>query len=201
MGGCAPPDTEARLASFTELVATAIANTESRAALARLAEEQAALRRVATLVAHGVPPEEVFAAVAEEVGRLLPVDRASIGRYEPDGAATFVASWGRASELFPVGRRFSLGGHDFATLVSETGRSARIDNPADNATGPSPSPSARRASARRSGHRSSSRAACGAWLLRARAWSSRCRRTPRRGWPRSPSWSRRRSRTPTAAPS
>src|ERR1700690_2003672 len=40
-----PPDAEARLASFTELVATAIANTESRAALARLAEEQAALRR------------------------------------------------------------------------------------------------------------------------------------------------------------
>ena len=46
-----PADTETRLASFTELVATAIANTEGRAALARLAEEQAALRRVATLVA------------------------------------------------------------------------------------------------------------------------------------------------------
>ena len=67
-----PVGTEARLASFTELVATAIANTDSRIGLARLAEEQAALRRVATLVAHGVPPEEVFAAVAEEVGRLLP---------------------------------------------------------------------------------------------------------------------------------
>jgi hypothetical protein len=38
-----PPDTGTRLASFTELVATAIANTDSRAALARLAEEQAAL--------------------------------------------------------------------------------------------------------------------------------------------------------------
>ena len=66
-----PADTEARLASFTELVATAIANTDSRAALARLAEEQAALRRVATLVARGAPPEEAFAAVAEEAGRLL----------------------------------------------------------------------------------------------------------------------------------
>ena len=55
-----PPDTEARLVSFIELVATAIANAQSRAALARLAEEQAALRRVATLVAHGVPPAMAF---------------------------------------------------------------------------------------------------------------------------------------------
>jgi signal transduction histidine kinase len=129
-------DTEARLASFTELVATAIANTDSRTELARLAQEQAALRRVATLVARGVPPEEVFAAVAEEVGQLLPVDRASMGRYDPDGMSTFLASWGRASELFPVGRRLSLGGHDFATLVSQTGRPVRIDNAPGNARGP-----------------------------------------------------------------
>ena len=38
------------------------------------AEEQAALRRVATLVARAAPPEEVFAAVAEEAGRLLAAD-------------------------------------------------------------------------------------------------------------------------------
>src|SRR3954468_7889686 len=46
-----PEDTGARLADFTDLVATALANAESRAALSRLADEQAALRRVATLVA------------------------------------------------------------------------------------------------------------------------------------------------------
>ena len=46
-----------------------------------LAEEQAALRRVATLVAHGVPQEELFAAVTEESGRLLPVEYAYLGRY------------------------------------------------------------------------------------------------------------------------
>src|SRR4029077_18848823 len=46
-----PESTEARLTDFTELVATAIANAESRVAVARLADEQAALRRVATLVA------------------------------------------------------------------------------------------------------------------------------------------------------
>ena len=86
-------------------MATAIANTDSRAALARLAEEQAALRRVATLVARGVPPEEVFAAVAEEVGRLLPVGYAHLVRYEPDRTLTIVAAWGAATVGFPVGSR------------------------------------------------------------------------------------------------
>ena len=131
-----PPDTEPRLASFTELVATAVANTEGRAALARLAEEQAALRRVATLVARGAAPEEVFAAVAEEVGRLFTVDRASMCRYEPGGAIAFVASWGRASEHFPVGSRWILGEHELGRLVLESGRPARIDNIADYTTGP-----------------------------------------------------------------
>jgi signal transduction histidine kinase len=130
-----PPDTEARLASFTELVATAIANTESRAALARLAEEQAALRRVATLVARGVRPEEVFAAVTEEVGRLLPAGYAHLGRYEPDRTLTTVAAWGAATVGFPVGSRRILGGKNLGTLVFETGRPARIDRYAD-ASGP-----------------------------------------------------------------
>ena len=94
-----PPDTETQLAAFTELVATAIANAESRAELARLAEEQAALRRVATLVAHGVPPKEVFAAVLEEIGRPLPVNVAGFIRYDPDGMFTYVAAWGRQSTM------------------------------------------------------------------------------------------------------
>jgi hypothetical protein len=61
-------DTKARIAAFTELSATAIANAESRARLARLVEEQTALGRVATSVALGVPPEEVFAA-GPDIGR------------------------------------------------------------------------------------------------------------------------------------
>jgi GAF domain-containing protein len=130
-----PADTEARLASFTELVATAIANAESRAGLARLAEEQAALRRVATLVARGVAPEEVFAAVTEEVGRLLPVDFAHMGRYEPDGTITVLAASGSTADRFPVGRRWSLGGTNLTTIVFETGRPGRIDGYPD-ASGP-----------------------------------------------------------------
>ena len=61
-----PEDMEARLADFTELVATALANAESRAALSQLADEQAALRRVATLVAREASPVELLETVAEE---------------------------------------------------------------------------------------------------------------------------------------
>jgi signal transduction histidine kinase len=128
-----PADTEARLASFMELVATAIANAESRAGLARLAEEQAALRRMATLVARGIAAEELFAAVADEVGRLLLVEMANMCRYESDGTVTFVASRG---EHFPVGSRWPIRGEtNVAKLVLETGGAARVDNYAD-ATGP-----------------------------------------------------------------
>ena len=127
-----PSDTERRLASFTELLATAIANTESHASIARLAQEQAALRRVATLVAAGAPPEEAFAAVAEEAGRLFLVDVANMCRYEPDGMATIVAS---AGARFAVGSRVKLEGKNATTLVYQTGRTARIDSYA-NASGP-----------------------------------------------------------------
>jgi signal transduction histidine kinase len=132
---CLLPDAEARLATFTELLATAIANAEGRARLARLAEEQAALRRVATLVARGAAPEEVVAAVVAEVGRLLSVDFANMGRYEPEGTLTIVAGWGKAVETFPVGSHWILEGHNLSTIVFETGRPARIDGYAD-ASGP-----------------------------------------------------------------
>jgi signal transduction histidine kinase/PAS domain-containing protein len=99
----------------------------SRDQLRALAEEQAALRRVATLVAGGAPPDEVFTAVTEEVGRLLPVDVAGMGRYEFDGAITIVAAWSRTVETITVGSRRSLGGNNLSTLVFETHRPARID--------------------------------------------------------------------------
>jgi GAF domain-containing protein len=120
-----PDHMEDRLAEFTELVATAISNGESRAGLARLAEEQAALRRVATLVAHGAALEAVFAAVANEVGRLLSVDVANVIRYESDDTVTLVAS---AGERIPVGSRWPLGETTLAPIVLETGRPARVDN-------------------------------------------------------------------------
>jgi len=129
-----PPDAEERLASFTELVATAIANADSRAALARLAEEQAALRRVATLVARGAAPEQVFAAVTEEYAQLVPVDAAAMARLEPDGTLLYVASWGRAVDFLPVGSRWTPDGKNIASAVLETGRPIRVESQA-GATG------------------------------------------------------------------
>jgi signal transduction histidine kinase len=128
-------DSESRLTAFTELVATAIANAESRAELARLAQEQAALRRVATLVARGRPPEELFAAVVEEVAQVLPVEFTAMGRYESDGTLTAVATSSQVGDRFPVGSRWPLGGKNVSRLVLETGRPARIDSYAD-ASGP-----------------------------------------------------------------
>ena len=119
---------ETRIAAFTELVATAIANAESREALAELADEQAALRRVATLVAQGASPHDLFEAVAEEVGRLLPVGSATMGRFEPDGSVTTVASWSATEAAFPTGRRWPTEGTNVAWMVLQTGRSARIDD-------------------------------------------------------------------------
>ncbi|MDT4890988.1 MAG: hypothetical protein QOE97_23 [Pseudonocardiales bacterium] len=134
-GQSLPADTDARLANFTELVATAIANADSRTGLARLAEEQASLRRVATLVARGAPPEEVFAAVVEEVTRLLSAECAAMSRYESDGTMIAVATSSRVGDRLPVGSRWPLDGKNVATLVFETGRPARIDSYAD-ASGP-----------------------------------------------------------------
>ncbi|HWD74188.1 MAG TPA: GAF domain-containing protein [Solirubrobacteraceae bacterium] len=125
-----PADTESRLAQFTDLLATAIANTESRAGLARLAEEQAALRRVATVVARGEPPKEVFGAVVEEIGPLLNVDSTIMGRYEAGHAVTFVGGWSRIHALVSalVGSRWILGGENVSTLVADSGRAARVED-------------------------------------------------------------------------
>ncbi|MDX6228453.1 MAG: hypothetical protein QOI76_1843 [Frankiales bacterium] len=126
-----PQDTELRLTHFTELLATAVANAESRAGLGRLAEEQAALRRVATLVARGTPPEELFTAVVEEVAGLLPVEFASMGRYESDGTMTAVAISSQVGDRFPVGSRWPLEGSNVSTIVAHTGRPVRIDSYGD----------------------------------------------------------------------
>jgi signal transduction histidine kinase len=124
-----PLDTEERLERFTELIESAVANAEAREALERIIEEQAALRRVATLVAQGPSPQDLFGAVAEEVGRLLAVESATMGRFESDGTVTSVASWSTTeAAAFPVGVRWPTGGTNVAWMVFQTGRSARIDD-------------------------------------------------------------------------
>ena len=127
--GPLPPDTESRLAQFTDLVGTAFANAEARAEVARLVREQAGLRRVATLVARERPPEEVFASVAEEVGRVVGVADTLMWRHEPDGSAIVVAVWTQhGSAPLRLGARMRPGGRNVASLVLRTGRPARIDD-------------------------------------------------------------------------
>ena len=99
-------------------------------AATRLSDEQAAPRRVATLVARGTPPEEVFVVVAAEIGRVLSADFTSMCRYDGDGAAMAVGMWTRTDAPWPlaIGDRISLGGRNLNTLVFQLGRPARIDD-------------------------------------------------------------------------
>jgi signal transduction histidine kinase len=132
-----PADSEARLVGFTELVATAIANAQARVELRGYAGEQAALRRVAVLVAQGMPPEEVFAAVADEVGRVLNADFAYLERYDADRLFTVVGAWARAEAAVPVpvGSRWNIDGRNVTTLTWQTRRPVRIDDYAARASG------------------------------------------------------------------
>src|SRR5262249_1969961 len=96
----------------------------------RIADEQAALRRVAVLVARGVPEEEVFAAVAAEAGRLLGADVTSVVRYGPGDMATILGVWSSAGAAlpFPRGARAAPGGENLSSLVFRTSRPVRIDD-------------------------------------------------------------------------
>ena len=115
--GPVPADTEARMNDFAELVATAIANAAtrhelqaSRDSLGVLATQQTALRRVATLVARGVNPAEVFSAVAEEMARCLNAENAEVHRFEADSAGSVVVACYAESGVphIPLGERRTL---------------------------------------------------------------------------------------------
>jgi GAF domain-containing protein len=128
-----PPQAEERLAGFTELVATAISNTDARVALRDAADEQGALRRVATLVATAAPPSEVFAAVTKEVALVLGANASLLCSADADGAVV-VGTWADNASAAPPGFRIPRGGTNLTTIVLDTGRPARIDN-YDDATG------------------------------------------------------------------
>ena len=126
--GALPPETETRMAQFADLVATAVANADARAEVERLAEEQAALRRVATLVATGSAPDAVFDAVAAEMERLLGADQVSLGRYEAGEEITVVADRGTGASRLPLGSRFRLSEQSVTATVRRTGRPGRIED-------------------------------------------------------------------------
>jgi signal transduction histidine kinase len=123
-----PADTEERMARFAELLATAIANADSREGLRRLADEQAALRHVAMLVAEGATPAAVFEAVTVETLALIGADAASFLRYEPDGTATLLAERNTVSKPVSAGTRLTLEGDSVTARILRTQRSCRIND-------------------------------------------------------------------------
>ena len=103
--------------------------------LERSAEEQASLRRVATLVALGLAPDEIFTAVAAEIARISNVDTGMVLRFEADGTATVVAKCGTADIRMAVGSNWALDGDSVTARVFRTGRPARMESYGD-AAGP-----------------------------------------------------------------
>jgi signal transduction histidine kinase len=124
-------------AALTSLLLAAVTAERTRAARAlvlseavqrELADEQAALRRVATLVAEESPPSRVFQQVTEEVGRLLGLPRASVVQYDGGQAATVVGAWSQDGRLrFPVGASVNLDGDTVVAKVLRTGTAQRLE--------------------------------------------------------------------------
>jgi signal transduction histidine kinase len=121
-----PAGAEERLAGFTALVATAVANTQAHDELRRFGDEQAALGRVATLVAAGAAPEQVFTAVVDEASSLLGLERIELVRYDGDNTGTVIAASGE--HPFPAGSTWSIDDPSVMATVARTKRTARIDD-------------------------------------------------------------------------
>jgi signal transduction histidine kinase len=96
--------------------------------VSELARRQAALRRVATLVARGVSPDEILDAVAIEVATALGVGNATLFRYLEGGLGEIVAAYDEGPSKLPVGVRLPLEGDNVAALVRRTHAAARLDS-------------------------------------------------------------------------
>ena len=116
------------LAAVTaERTQAAVALTASEASQRALADEQAALRRVATLVAGAPPPSRVFEQVTKEVALLLDVPGASLMRYEGPGTATVVGGWSDDGRLrLPLSSTIDLDGDTVVARVLRSGGPQRV---------------------------------------------------------------------------
>ena len=125
------------ISALTSLVLAAVTaeRTGAARALARseasqraLADEQAALRRVATLVASGAPPSRLFEQVTEEVARLLGMPGASLMRYDGARTATVVGAWSEDDKpSLPVGSTIDLDGDTVVAKVLRSGKPQRVE--------------------------------------------------------------------------
>jgi signal transduction histidine kinase len=102
---------------------------DSVARLEALLQEQAALRRVATLVACDTEPGQLFHSVCEELGRLLHVDSTDMIRFEDDRTATVVGTWSATNApSFPVGTSIPVEGETVTGKLYRLGRPERVDD-------------------------------------------------------------------------
>src|ERR1700722_5814128 len=119
----------ARLGDFSQLAASAIASVQAREELRALADQQGALRRVATLVAQSAEPRAVFTAVAVEAARMLGVGAVSLIRYDAEsGILTKIFGTHGKRAAVPDGGQWPLEDGPEAVPVVATGRPARIDD-------------------------------------------------------------------------
>ena len=94
-----------------------------------LAAEQAALRRVAVVVAGEHDPQRVFAVATEEVARLLGAATSNMVRFEDDGTATVEGAWSApGTQAVPTGTKLALDSPTAAARIRATGRPARVDD-------------------------------------------------------------------------
>ncbi len=107
----------------------------SRDQLRALAELQSALRRVATQVARGATPSEVFNAVAGELARCLGTPHSTLVRFDADGGSVLLATHDDRGQRMPLGIRFEPDGDNVAAMVFRTGGAARMDSH-DDVAGP-----------------------------------------------------------------
>ena len=124
-GGALPAALEDHLSHFAELVGTAIAAADAREELRLLADEQAALRRVAELVARGATLDEVFGAAATEASTLLGELAAALMRYDDGDTAVVVAV---CNSPVPLGLGVPIDENNDLGTLRRSGRPARTDN-------------------------------------------------------------------------
>src|SRR3954470_1107671 len=95
----------------------------------RAVEEQAALRRVATLIAAGVADRELIIAVTHEIGRLFGADKANVMRWEAD-TIRVLGDWSSGGSMLEQGRIYEYGGDTITARVVESGGPRRVHPPA-----------------------------------------------------------------------
>ncbi|HEV3378034.1 MAG TPA: GAF domain-containing protein [Thermoleophilaceae bacterium] len=106
-----------------------MSSDEGLTQLQALLAEQAALRRVATMVAAGTPAPALFDRVCEELGKLLAVKATDMIRYEDEPVATVVGSWTEGeTPSFPVGERVPAEGDTVTAKIRRSGRPERVDD-------------------------------------------------------------------------